>query len=291
MVVEKVFFDTDDEVELFGLLHSPSEKTNKCVIAVHGLASNCLKKRDDSLAKIMCQNNISYFCFNNRGHDVVSNITKQGKKKLSGAAYEDVLDSYYDIKAAVNEINKNGYNEIYIQAHSLGCVKTIYTYNKLLENKEENILNLIKGIMLLSFVEVQDIENDKQKVNELIQYAIEKEKIGLEDKLIEGIPIINIISVKTFLRYFKYNEEILYPRYSDDKYDFQEVNNIKCPIFMRWGNVNEIIRQDASKLVELVNSKIINDKKDINLIDGAGHNYHEKYEQLANEEVNFINNI
>ena len=44
---------------------------------------------------------------------------------------------------------QNNYNEIYLMGHSLGCTKTIYTYNKLIEEKQEKILEKIKGILLL----------------------------------------------------------------------------------------------------------------------------------------------
>ena len=59
MRVEKIFFNTEDNVELFGLLHTSESKNDKeVVIAIHGMGSNCFKQRDDIIAQKLTSNNI-----------------------------------------------------------------------------------------------------------------------------------------------------------------------------------------------------------------------------------------
>ena len=99
---------------------------------------------------------------------------------------------------------------------------------------------------------------------------------------------IHPISVNTFLRYAKFNNEIDFAQYSNENYNFEELNNIEVPLFMRWGNSNEMIEQSAEELVNLINRKIINQNKDINYIDGADHGYTGREEILANQIINFI---
>ena len=99
------------------------------------------------------------------------------------------------------------------------------------------------------------------------------------------------MSPNTFLKYMKYNEKIDFARFSDENYDFKELNEIRIPLFMRWGNNNELIMQPADKLVGNLKNKIKNDKMDINYIDGATHNYSGKEEILANQIFEFINKI
>ena len=53
---------------------------------------------------------------------------------------------------------------------------------------------------------------------------------------------------------------------------------------MRWGNVNELIIQDAQDLVNFMNEKLKNKNKDINYIKGANHNYTGK-EEILGEEI------
>ena len=43
------------------------------------------------------------------------------------------------IQVGMKYAMQNNYNEIYLMGHSLGCTKTIYTYNKLLEETEQGV--------------------------------------------------------------------------------------------------------------------------------------------------------
>ena len=80
MRIEKIYFNTEDNAELFGLLHTSENQTDKeVVIAIHGMGSNCFKQRDDIIAQKLTSNNISYFSFNNRGFGLVNKITKNGE--------------------------------------------------------------------------------------------------------------------------------------------------------------------------------------------------------------------
>ena len=51
----------------------------------------------------------------------------------------------------------------------------------------------------------------------------------------------------------------------------------------------EMIIQKADELVSLVNNIIINDKKDIDYIDGSNHSYDGKEELVAKQIIEFIN--
>ena len=66
-MLEKIYFELEDKVELFGLLHKPENKTDEVVISVHGMQSNCFKRREDILSKEINKAGIAYFAFNNRG--------------------------------------------------------------------------------------------------------------------------------------------------------------------------------------------------------------------------------
>ena len=293
MNIEKIFFKTEDQADLVGLLHK-GEKTNKVIISVHGMTSDCLKKRDDIIAQTMTNNNIDFFSFNNRGHDVISYLNKEMlgvyAKQKSGTTYEDVLDSYYDIKAAIDEMLQQGYEEIYLQGHSLGCTKIVYTYNKFKRKNEEKYLNAIKTVMLLSLIDIPGAQkiNLGEQYHCAIEYALTKEKNGEVEDLMPKEFFIHPISVKSYLRYFKNNEKINFAQYGNKDYNYEELNNITVPLFMRWGNVFEMIEQPANELVQIVKEKIRNENKDIGYIEGANHGYTDKEEQLANEMLEFL---
>lgn len=295
MRVEKIFFNTDDNVELFGLLHTSENKYEKeVVISVHGMGSNCFKKRDDIIAKKLTENNISYFSFNNRGMGLVNKVTKDGSGSVQGTVFEDILDSYYDIVAAINVMSKMGYTKIHLQGHSLGSTKSVYVYNKLLEKNRTEILNKISSVILLSLVDLTSVIHSMTKNSDIdiVKIAEEKEKENQSNYIIDcKASFLPLISVQTFFRYYRDNSEIDFAKYEQDGYEFEKINSIKVPIFMRWGNVNEIISLPADELSNLMNEKVKNKNKDINFIDGATHNYRGKEEELAEEILKFIKNI
>lgn len=294
MNLEKIFFETEDKAELVGLLHT-NNNSKKVVISIHGMTSNCLRRRDDIVAKTMLENGIDYFTFNNRGHDVISYFTtfKTGTytKEKAGTAYENIEDSYYDIKAAIDEMIRHNYEEIYLQGHSLGCTKIVYTYNKLKNNNEEEYLNKIKSVILLSLIDIPRVQKVYlgDRFDEVLEYALEKKEQGKADELMPLDSFIHPMSVRTYLKYFN-NEfsPIDFARYWDEEYEYPELNNIQIPLFMRWGDTFEMIEQKASKLVEIVKNKVNNEKLDIGYIPGANHGYAEHEQELADEIVEFL---
>ena len=294
--MEKIDFLATDGIELNGILYQGKEKSKKVILSVHGMTSNCFKKREDIISKVVNESGIDYFCFNNRGSEIVKYISKNinGKieKLLAGTAYEDVLEGYEDIVGAILKLKELGYSDIYLQGHSLGCTKIVYTYNELLDEEEKDILDSIKGVILLSLVDIPMAIKVYlgNKYEDYLKLAEEKEQAGLRNELMPKGAFIHPISVKGFLRYARDNKDIDFAGYGrDDK--LEKLNNIKVPLFMRWGNDNEMILQKAEELVTIVNNIITNPNKDIDYVDGANHGYHEKEEELAKDIVNFIKRI
>jgi len=295
-MLEKVYFELEDNVELFGLLHRPDNnlKTDEVVISVHGMQSNCFKKREDILGKEINKAGIAYFAFNNRGTEIACYTKKtDGIKTLNGGcAFEDVLESYYDIKGAIDKMIELGYTKIHVQGHSLGCTKIVYSYNKL---KEENYKNLskVKSVILLSWVDVvglQKYDLGIENYDEVLKWAIEKEKNNEELDLLPRDAFDHPISVKSYLRYYRDNKEIDFARFSDEKYDFKEINNINIPLFLRWGEIDLVI-QKLDELIEFLKSKINNNKLDISYIKDTDHGYTNKEEILGKEIIEFITKI
>ena len=287
MQIEKVFFKTEDGLQLFGMLHKPEKETKEVIVAIHGMSSSCMKERDDILAKKFTQKGIAYFCFNNRGVEYMIKIKKTDgdveSKYIGGCIYEDVYESNFDVKAAIEEMLNRGFTDIHLQGHSLGCTKIIYTYNK-------EILKNIKSVILLSLVDIVGTQKYylKNNYDKVLEMAIKKQEEGKESELMPKDVFIHPVSVKTYLRYFKYNNEINFAKYEEENYDFKEINNIKVPLFLRWGNVHEMVIQNLDELIKMLKNKIKNPLLDIGYIDGADHGYWNKEEQLAFEIIKFL---
>lgn len=290
-MLEKIYFETEDNVELFGLLHKPEIETDEVVISIHGMQSNCFKNREDILGKNITKARIAYFAFNNRGTELMCYTKKtDGTKTLNGGSvYEDVLESYYDIKGAINKMIELGYTKIHLQGHSLGCTKIVYTYNKL-KKENDTILNSIKSIILLSLVDLVDLQKydlGVDKYNKVLEYAIIKERKGEEMDLLPFDSFDHPISVKTYLRYYRDNKEIDFARFWDKNYTFPELNNIQIPLFLVWGE-KDLIVQDLEELINFLKEKIINSKFKIGYIKNTDHGYTNKETELAKEIIEFL---
>ena len=293
--IQTAVLKATDGVDLKGIIYKTKNQTNKILISVHGMATNFIKERDEKIAENINELNIDLLAFNNRGHDLVNYIKKDSKEntELSGTSYEEISECYEDIVGTINYAISQGYTEIYIMGHSLGCTKTIYTYNKLIEENKTEILSKIKGVILLSLVDIPLALQVylKEDFPVMVTYAKNMKREGLENQLMPEESFIHPISVKTFLRYAIDNKDIDFARFSDTNYSYKEINNIKVPLFMRWGNNKELIIQKADELCENLKSKIKNSNLDIGYIDGANHSYQGKEEILANEIKKFLINI
>jgi hypothetical protein len=159
----------------------------------------------------------------------------------------------------------------------------------MLEEKSE-YLQYIKAIILLSLVDIPDMLKTFTP-KEFIELANNKEKENKSNELMPYESSIHPFSVKTYLRYVKYYTSIDFARFNDINYNFEKLNNISVPLFMRWGNNKELIRQNANDLVNLLKRKLNNEKIDINYIDGANHSYNGKEEDVAKEIYNFLKEI
>ncbi|MBR3134330.1 MAG: hypothetical protein IKG56_02600 [Clostridia bacterium] len=287
MKCELINFLADDGVKLDGFIKRCNEKTDNVLISIHGMTSNCFKKRDRIIANYIEKLGIDMIGFNNRGSDIVRYIRYSDESKaIAGTAYENIEDSYYDIVGAIKYAMQQGYKNIYLHGHSLGCTKIIYSYNRMKKNKEFCI-EYVKGIMLISLVDVANLLRKHTK-KEFMDYAENKEAEGKELELMPAKAFFHPISVKTFLKYTKYMECINFAQFSDENNDFEVINSIDIPLFMRWGNVKEMIEREADNQVQFMNKKIINPQKDINFIDGANHSFDGKEEILASQICDFL---
>ena len=288
MSIDLVKFQATDGVTLDGYINNCGKKTNKILIQIHGMTSNCFRYRETAIQESVSRLGIDTLCFNNRGSDVAKVIKdNNGKSKIAGTAYEEISECYYDICGALQFVIDKGYNEVYLQGHSLGSTKVVYTYNKLLKENSKYLDN-IKALILLSLVDIPMVV--KYYGEKYISIAEQKVSNSEENYMMqEAFPYP--LSARTFLRYVKNNDDINFAKFGNEEDDFEVLNSFKIPLFFRWGNVNEILLLDIDKQVDFVKRKINNPNIDVGYIDGANHSYFGKEKQLAEEITKFISNI
>ena len=294
MNIETIHFETEDNVILYGLIYKSTKNTKKILISTHGMITNCIKLRDEIIAKEIEEIQIDTLVYNNRGQEIMSySKKKNGETILGGTAFENIDESNKDVEGAIKFCIEKGYQEIYLMGHSLGSTKTVYTYNKMIENNKNNILEKIKGVILLSLIDIPTVLRVylNARYPEMLTYAKNMEKEKMENILMPETAFLYPISVKTFLKYARDYQQIDFAKFSDKEYNYKEINNIKAPLMLRWGTVKEMILQKPEDLCKKLKDKIINNKLDIGFIEGGNHNYRGKEEILAKEIKNFLKNI
>ena len=84
-------FHALDGVKINGYLMSSNNKS--VLIEIHGMSSNCFKKREKVIAKTLNNIGIDAICIDTRGSEIVKYIKYNDvRKELAGTAYEDVVE-------------------------------------------------------------------------------------------------------------------------------------------------------------------------------------------------------
>ena len=288
MSISKVYFTTADNLKLTGLLYMPENKglfgrvkgTKKVVIFIHGMYSNCLRKRDDIFGEKLNEAGFAYFAFNNRGAEV-GNLNRE---VLHGTAFENVYDAYMDIDGAIKAMEKRGFTEINILGHSLGCSKILNWYPKRKYN--------VNTVGLLSLTALSD--KYRQVAGEKaykMAMTISKLKIskGKGKVLLPAEFYPRPICASTLVDLFDSESEFNTVFYEDENWKAESLNSISEPLFMRYGTVNETITKAPGEIVELIKKVVLNEDLDVDYIEGADHSYHGKEYDLVNQYIKFLN--
>jgi len=302
MIIEKIYFNSTDDIQLFGLLHK-SEKNmdndnisnQKIILSVHGMTSNCFKKREDIFAQVFTNNGFDYFAFNNRGANIMEYFEKVKEGKLTarvegGTANERFEECYCDIKGAIQMLIKRGYKEIILQGHSYGAAKSLYTYNKFKENAELDMLIHIKSVILLSIVDVPRMCRTLlgEKYNDAIAEVKQMINENRGDQLIKREYFLHAMSAKNFLFFNQIGGIMDLVPFGAENPDLTFLNNIECPLLMIWGKERDLIMQKPEKLEKIITDNVKNPKLKVKFIADTGHNYRCKEKETAEEILDFL---
>ena len=101
MNIETIHFETEDNVILYGLIYKSTKNTKKVLISTHGMITNCIKLRDEIIAKEIEEIQIDTLVYNNRGQEIMSySKKKDGETILGGTAFENIDESNKDVEGS-----------------------------------------------------------------------------------------------------------------------------------------------------------------------------------------------
>jgi len=278
---EFVRFLTQDGLELQGLFWSSNSKN--AVVYVHCLAGNFYDSHFlDYLASELNKNGFDLFTFNNRGHDYISDFTKYENEcpinVQIGAAHEVFEDCVFDIRAAIDLVEKRHYSKIYVAGHSTGALKiTFYS-----SSTHDQRLN---GLILLSPSDDIGIQrkNLGEKYDSILKIAKNLTQNGKSRELMpSGLFNYPIIDARTYLATFGSDSKIGLFKFHLEGFDFPELRNANCPILVIFGTEREAVAGDVRKaagLLRKLSSRGV--QITVDLVEDAPHNYLNHEKELA----------
>lgn len=140
MSTEILIVESTDKLELPAVLYTPTGKTKKAAIYLHGNGDSGVfyqSKTINALGSELVRRGIAFLALNNRGARYKKKLVVAGSgtpgqedKVMGGAHYELIEDCAKDIDGAIKLLERKGFRDFYLIGFSTGANK-ICVYDKL----------------------------------------------------------------------------------------------------------------------------------------------------------------
>ncbi|MEY2665503.1 MAG: hypothetical protein RLZZ480_608 [Candidatus Parcubacteria bacterium] len=274
---------TKDGLELHGLLYEPEKRSKTVLVHVHGMGGNFYENKFlDFIAAELVKSGISFCVFNNRGCEFIKETYRVGEDGTSsvvriGTSYENFEESILDIEAYIDFVTEQGFENIHLSGHSLGCSKVAYY---LLEKGEERI----KSLLLLSPSDMLGlVRGDKSKFEKEISEATTLVREGRGEEIMsEWVWGEYPISARSYLSLFADDAKDAIFNFYNPKDALECLSKITIPTYAVMGRKDDAltvpIEQTFSRL-ETVLAKSVKIKTEI--LGEANHGYRGHENELA----------
>ncbi len=280
---------TKDKLVHQGIYFAPKRKDKVAILWVHGLT-------DNFYGDLKLMEELSVFCekegwglasFNNRGHDIISSITKldpttaKGKTNVTiGSSYEKFSECVLDIDAGITFLAKQGFSEIIISGISTGANKVCF-YEGTKHDKR------VVGVILASPVSDPSTMITNKRYSEMIRKAKE---IRNSDKLLDGFDWFPLTPKRFLSLYDIGGEEDTFPYYQK-KPQPKALQNITKPVLVILGGSDEWADRPVKEIVEFFRK--FNHSKNFKsaIIPAAFHSYGGKEKQTAQRIADWVKTL
>ena len=280
---------TEDSIELVGLLYEPEETTNKILVHVHGMAGNFYENKFlDAIAETLTANGIAFFAFNNRGCELIKDLTKivNGKRTYIriGNAYEEFEDSQIDITAAINFVGSRGFSNVHLSGHSLGSPKVAHY----VANRNDNALSSVIFISPSDMVGLIKIDKNHDRDMNMAKQMVAE---GRGNELLPN-PVLwdgNPLSAKTYISLGGMESNVAVFNFHDPKDTLPLLSKITIPTYAVMGRKDDALVIPVEETMERIKKPMINSPKvETNILGDAGHGYNGFEQDLADALVSWI---
>ncbi len=266
-------FVTRDGLELHGFWSAAGVRPKTALVHVHGWDGNFYENRFiEHACRAALANGMSFFTFNNRGHDYVADLLRPKKNDYVqlGGIYETMADSELDIEAAIGFCLGRGAKRIILQGHSHGAVKAaLYASSR----QDRSVV----GLVLLS--PSDDLGMIRARLERRYPAALRIARRLMASRhgrtLMPGWVLEYPVSAQTFLDCFGPGSvTAMFNVSRTDRREFPELGRITAPVLLAVGTEQEAFVGNARQFVEGVGLQLDNAASFVGcVIEGAPHNY------------------
>jgi predicted alpha/beta-fold hydrolase len=281
---------TTSDNYIFSGLYSKAQKPNGIIIHIHGMAASIYSNSFyPQMHEKYPENDWSFVVGEHRGsHSIVDFASSDGSVKTCGNTFEIFEDCVIDIQAWIDWAKNQGYTNIWLQGHSLGCSKIAYY----LANQKNDIAGAIwlsptdiKGRHTLS---KNKIKNQEQLEEAQKLVAVNKGKTILAD-LYQGWATL---SAQTVLSLFeeKSNSHIFYYPEMDQSPNYV-LSKIKIPViaFSGTNDGGVVTSSDPYMAMAKLEKALVNSPKAKTCVfEGSNHGFKGFDAQIVSEVLNFL---
>jgi hypothetical protein len=278
MNVELLSTTADDGLRLDGALHAPAAGAAAALpvdalLFLHGVGSNFYGgSLFAGLTPPLLTAGAAVLWANTRGHDGLHTAWVRGRPRQLGAAYEIVDECRLDVAAWVRLLGERGFQRIGVLGHSLGAIKAVYAQARAPHEQVVGVAAAspprLSHAVFHSGANREDYREALARARQLVE-----QKSGAT--LIEvRFPFPLVISAGTFVDKYGPGEH-----YNILKF----VDRVACPLLFTYGAVELAEGGEAfAGLPELLaEAKGTNQRLDVEIVEGANHNYSDRHGQLG----------
>lgn len=285
---------TKDKLIHQGIYFEPKKKGDKAILWVHGLTDTFYGdvKTFETFAKQCEKLGWGFASFNNRGHDVITSVSKidrstpKGKiHSIQGAACEKFIDCVYDIDAALSFLEKEGFNEVILVGISTGANKACY-YAATKKDPR------VAGVVLASAI--SDVGFKKKELGKDYKKTLKRVKVlireGKGKNFIEGLDYMPITPNRFLSAYEENGVEDVFPYYQKNP-KFTTFSKITKPLMVIMGERDEYADIPVNKIIKIYSKFQKSFLYKNVVILSAFHSFGEKERDFVGEIVSWIKTI
>lgn len=253
------------------------------LVLLHGLCGSPYVwfDRMEPLMALCREEGIAVASFSTRGSHVVQSLYRGNKKFRGGGAFEKFEDCVHDIRAVIDLLTRNGYQQIILVGQSTGANKAVYYLYKTKDRR-------VKKLVLL--VPLSDIVGEMQERGRLqkkfLQMAKAQVRHGKGDEFFIASYPERLWSAKRYLSlYTPGSAEDIFPYYNP-KGNWRAVESIRIPTLVVLGDHDQYLDRDVGEVMEAFQNHV-RDFRGI-IIQGADHSFNKREKELARAVMRFV---